>query len=59
MSAPKVENGFAGERIVSSRALRRNIRGENVKDFNMRKIGLIGRAGRMNPAPGTVSKAAF
>jgi hypothetical protein len=41
MSAPQAENGFARKRIVSSRALRRNIRGGNVKDFNMRKIGLI------------------
>jgi hypothetical protein len=41
MSAPKAENGFAGKRIVSSQAERRNIRGGNVKDFNMRKIGRI------------------
>jgi hypothetical protein len=41
MSAPKAENGFAGKRIVSSLALRRNIRGGNVNDFNMRKIGRI------------------
>src|SRR5215510_12510850 len=38
MSAPKAENGFAGKRIVSSQALRRNIRGGNAKDFNMRKM---------------------
>jgi hypothetical protein len=38
MSAPKAENGFAGEGIVSSGALRRNIRCQNVNDFNMRKI---------------------
>src|SRR5882757_6915397 len=39
MSAPKAENGFAGDRIVSSSALRRNIRRRNASNFNMRKIG--------------------
>ncbi|HKU09214.1 MAG TPA: hypothetical protein VJR30_24365 [Bradyrhizobium sp.] len=48
MSAPQAQNGFAGERIVSSQAPRRNIRGENAKDFNMRKIGAIQEQGQVN-----------
>jgi hypothetical protein len=48
MSAPKAENGFAGKRIVSSQAARRNIRGGNMKDFNMRKIAAI-EGGRFEP----------
>jgi hypothetical protein len=48
MSAPKAENGFAGERIVSSVGRPRNIRGGNVKDFNKRKIGNV-REGDSNP----------
>src|SRR6266481_4876423 len=43
-SAPTGENGFMPERIVSSRALRRNIQGENVNYFNERKVGKICRA---------------
>jgi hypothetical protein len=38
MSAPKAENGFVPKRIVSSRSERRNIRGKNVNNFNVRKI---------------------
>src|SRR5690242_1028960 len=39
MSTRKGKNGFVRERFVSSRSLRRNIRGENKNDFNKRKIG--------------------
>jgi hypothetical protein len=49
MSAPKAENGFAAKRIVSSQAVRRNIRAGKVKDFNMRKIGAIEK-GRFEPS---------
>jgi hypothetical protein len=38
MSAPKAENGFLAGRIVSSRPLRRNIQGEIVNIFNVRKM---------------------
>jgi hypothetical protein len=48
MSAPKAENGFADERIVSSNGGRRNIGGGNVKDFNVRKLDVSG-AGHSNP----------
>jgi hypothetical protein len=39
MSAREAENGFVGERFVSSEWPRRNIRGENENDFNAVKIG--------------------
>src|ERR1700753_3131556 len=38
MSARKGKNGFLSRRIVSSGRLRRNIRGEIVNIFNMRKM---------------------
>src|SRR4051812_33573728 len=39
MSAREAENGFMPGRFVSSHRPRRNIRGKNKNDFNMRKIG--------------------
>jgi hypothetical protein len=45
MSAPKPQNGFAGERIVSSDRVRRNIQGKNVKDFNRHDSGQIRKPG--------------
>jgi hypothetical protein len=40
-SARKGENGFMQGRIVSSQAARRNIRGQIVNIFNVRKMPLI------------------
>jgi hypothetical protein len=39
MSAREAENGFVGERFVSSERARRNIRDEIENDFNAVKIG--------------------
>jgi hypothetical protein len=43
MSAPKAKNGFLDRRIVSSGPFRRNIQGEIVNSFNVRKMPLFRR----------------
>jgi hypothetical protein len=52
MSAPKPENGFVGRRIVSSGRFPRNIQGEIVNIFNVRKMPGFqdGKSSRENQA---------